>query len=139
AAWSVALRAGEARTLEAAVDAAAWGRYDGGPVGVRVRPAPGVLEWQMRLRSPRVVRVLPAAPTLRRILRPSETRSDTGHQVARARGEGIEFADVRPFRPGDRASRVNWRVSARRGETWVNDQHPERNADAVLLLDTFAD
>jgi uncharacterized protein (DUF58 family) len=83
--------------------------------------------------------VLPAAPTLRRILHPLDTRSDSGHQVARTRGEGIEFADVRQFRPGARAGRVNWRVSARRGETWVNDQHPERNADAVLLLDTFAD
>jgi uncharacterized protein (DUF58 family) len=139
AAWSVALRAGEPSTLEAAVDARVWGRYDVGRVVVRVRPAFGVLEWQWRLHSPRIVRVLPSAPTLRRILHPFDTRSDTGHQVARVRGEGIEFADVRAFRPGDRASRVNWRVTARRGETWVNDQHPERNADAVLLLDTFAD
>jgi uncharacterized protein (DUF58 family) len=72
-------------------------------------------------------------------MRPFDTRSDSGHRVSRTRGDGIEFADVRPFQPGDRAGRVNWRVSARRGETYVNDQHPERNAEAVLLLDTFAD
>jgi uncharacterized protein (DUF58 family) len=32
---------------------------------------------------------------------------------------------------------VNWRVSARRGELWINQRHPERNVDVVLLLDTF--
>jgi uncharacterized protein (DUF58 family) len=34
---------------------------------------------------------------------------------------------------------VNWRASARRGELWVNEQHPERNTDIVLFLDTFTD
>jgi uncharacterized protein (DUF58 family) len=34
---------------------------------------------------------------------------------------------------------VNWRASARGKGLWVNEHHPERNADAVLFLDTFAD
>lgn len=139
AAWTVALRAREPRVLTATVVAHRWGRHDLGRVVLRVRPALGLLAWQTNLRSPRVLRVLPDAGTLRRVMRPSDTRNDNGNQVARTLGAGIEFADVRPFRPGDRASRVNWRVSARRGETYVNDQHPERNAEAVLLLDTFAD
>ena len=62
-----------------------------------------------------------------------------GNQVARARGEGIEFADLRPFTPGDRLRRINWRASARRGDLWVNEAHPERNADIVLFLDVFAE
>ena len=139
AAWMVALRAHQPCMLIATGIARAWGRHDVGRVVVRVRPSVGLLVWQWSVRSPRVVRVLPDAATLRRIVRPFDTRNDSGHQVARVRGEGIEFADVRPFRPGDRAGRVNWRVSARRGEAYVNDQHPERNAEAVLLLDTFAD
>jgi uncharacterized protein (DUF58 family) len=139
AAWTVALRAGEPRVLVATLEAREWGRHDLGRVVVRVRPALGLLAWEWNLRAPRVVRVLPDAGTLRRVVRPFETRNDNGNQVARGLGDGIEFADVRPFRPGDRAGRVNWRVSARRGETYVNDQHPERNADAVLLVDTFAD
>ena len=139
AAWAVALRADEPRVLTATVVAREWGRPDLGRVVVRVRPALGLLTFEANLRSPRPLRVLPDAGTLRRIVAPFETRNDNGSQVARALGDGIEFADVRPFRPGDRASRVNWRVTARRGETYVNDQHPERNAEAVLLLDTFAD
>ena len=62
-----------------------------------------------------------------------------GNQVSRTKGDGIEFADVREWEPGDRVRRVNWRASARRGGLWVNDQHPERNTDVVLFLDTFAD
>ena len=46
---------------------------------------------------------------------------------------------MREFVPGDRIRRVNWRASARRGELWVNEAHPERNADVVLFLDTFAE
>ena len=135
----MALRANEPQVLTTTVIARAWGRHDLGRVVLRVRPALGLLTFESNLRSPRLLRVLPDAGTLRRIVAPFETRNDNGSQVARALGDGIEFADVRPFRPGDRAGRVNWRVSARRGETYVNDQHPERNAEAVLLLDTFAD
>jgi uncharacterized protein (DUF58 family) len=138
-AWSIALRAGESRELRTTVVARAWGRHDIGRVTLRVRPGLGLLSWEASLRAPRLLRVLPDAGTLRRIVSPFETRNDSGHRVARQRGDGIEFADVRPFQPGDRAGRVNWRVSARRGATYVNDQHPERNAEAVLLLDTFAD
>jgi uncharacterized protein (DUF58 family) len=139
AAWSVALHAAEPRVLTTTVVAREWGRHDLGRVVLRVRPGLGLLAFEANLRAPRLLRVLPDAGTLRRVVQPIDTRNDNGNQVARALGDGIEFADVRPFRPGDRASRVNWRVSARRGETYVNDQHPERNADAVLLLDTFAD
>jgi uncharacterized protein (DUF58 family) len=63
----------------------------------------------------------------------------SGNQVARERGDGIEFADLRPFVAGDLVRRVNWRASARRQELWVNDYHPERNSDVILFLDSFAE
>jgi uncharacterized protein (DUF58 family) len=85
------------------------------------------------------LKVYPHAETLRALLRPQETQLSAGNQVARVRGEGIEFADLRPFTPGDRPRRINWRASARRGALWVNEAHPERNADVVLFLDTFAE
>ena len=62
-----------------------------------------------------------------------------GSQVSRERGEGIEFADLRPLVPGDRVRSINWRASARRGVPYVNLQHPEHSADIVLFLDTFAE
>jgi uncharacterized protein (DUF58 family) len=62
-----------------------------------------------------------------------------GNQVARAKGDGIEFADLRPYTPGDALRRINWRASARQDALWVNEAHPERNTDIVLFLDTFAE
>ena len=57
----------------------------------------------------------------------------------RSRADGLEFADTRAFVPGDRLRSVNWRASARRGELIVNERHPDRNADVVLFLDSFAE
>ena len=70
---------------------------------------------------------------------PRETQLFAGNEVARRKGEGIEFADMRPWAPGDPLKRVNWRASARRGELWVNESHPERNTDVILFVDSFAE
>ena len=68
-----------------------------------------------------------------------EPRAASGVHVARRRGEGFEFAEVRQYREGDRLRSVNWYQTARRGELWVNEHHPEKSGDLVVLVDTFAD
>ena len=95
------------------------------------------LRWEGEAGRPSTMRVLPGPLALERLVRPARTRVHAGNQISRARGSGSEFADIRPFQPGDRERDVNWRISARRGEPWVNQRHPERNADIVLFLDTF--
>ncbi|MER3486143.1 MAG: hypothetical protein C4345_09405, partial [Chloroflexota bacterium] len=68
-----------------------------------------------------------------------ETQAFAGNELSRAKGDGIEFIDVRPFAFGDRVRRVNWRLSTRRRELYVNEFHRERNADVIIFLDTFAE
>jgi uncharacterized protein (DUF58 family) len=63
----------------------------------------------------------------------------SGSEVARTKGDGIEYADIRQFVPGDRLRSINWRASARLGSFVVNERHPERNTDVVLFVDSFAD
>ena len=63
----------------------------------------------------------------------------SGNEVSRRKGEGIEFADIRPRGPGDPLNRINWRASARRNELWVNESHPERNTDVIIFVDSFAE
>ena len=82
---------------------------------------------------------LSAAELLQRLVAPLDTQLATGDLVARARADGLEFADTRQFVPGDRLRSVDWRASARRGELIVNERHPDRNADVVLFLDSFAE
>ena len=127
------------RVLELRLRCARWGAYVLGGARVRAHDRFGVLLYEQRLEPDLPLKVYPHAESLSELLRPQETQVFSGNQVARARGEGIEFADLRPFSPGDRLRRVNWRASARRGELWVNEAHPERNADIVLFLDTFAE
>src|SRR4029078_7562865 len=47
--------------------------------------------------------------------------------------------DLRDFVPGDRVRSINWRASARRQGLVVNERHPERNPDVVILVDSFVD
>jgi uncharacterized protein (DUF58 family) len=75
----------------------------------------------------------------RTVVSPMETQVFAGNELSRATGEGIEFADTRPFMPGDRLRRINWRLTTRLGEPYVNEMHRERNADIVIFLDTFAE
>ncbi len=136
---AVRLAAGEMRPLELPLRCDRWGAFSVGPVLVRARDPLGFHSWEARAGGVAGLRVYPSVETLHALLPPYETQVFIGNQVSRAKGEGIEFADVRPWTHGDRPRRINWRASARRDELWVNDQHPERNTDVVLFIDTFAE
>ena len=116
-----------------------WGAYTPGLVYVRAYDRFRVVRWETRLERRTPVKVYPHAEYLRTLVRPLRTQVFAGNQVAREKGDGIEFADLRPFVPGDLARRVNWRASARRGELWVNEYHPERNSDVIIFVDSFAE
>lgn len=133
----VRLRAGERREVDIAIRADQWGAYRTGQVVVRVRSMFGFTTYERWYDAGHVLRVYPGPATLRSLAAPRDTRLTVGSRVARAAGEGFEFADIRAFVPGDRVRAVNWRVTARRGALHVNDRHPERSGDVVLMLDTF--
>ena len=136
---AVVLQPGEERRLELRLRCERWGAFAVGPVVLRGRDALSLHSWEAQVGQAQPLRVYPSVETLRALLPPLETQVFVGNQVSRATGDGIEFADVRQWAPGDRMRRVNWRASARRGELWVNEQHPERNTDVILFLDTFAE
>jgi uncharacterized protein (DUF58 family) len=136
---SVALRAGGRRELELTLDAYRYGGHVLGPTYIRARDPLGFLVWEAAYKTTAKLRIYPRSEVLQRIVRPRETQVFAGNEVARLKGEGIEFADMRRFAPGDPLKRVNWRASARRNELWVNESHPERNTDVILFVDSFAE
>ncbi len=133
------LAARERRELELTLLAAHWGGHVLGPVYTRAFDPLGFLTWETRVDARRQLRVYPREEALRRIVSPRDTQLSSGDEVSRRKGEGIEFADLRRWSPGDPVRRVNWRASARRGELWVNESHPERNTDVILFVDAFAE
>jgi len=134
---AVALRA--RRTLELELRCARWGAFSVGPLLVRAGDRLGFHRWEARAGTAQPLRVYPTVETLRALLEPLETQVFIGNQLSRAKGDGVEFADIREWAPGDRVRSINWRATARRSRLHVNQQHPERNTDVVLFLDTFSD
>jgi uncharacterized protein (DUF58 family) len=139
AARALRLGAGESRGLELQLRCARWGVFEVGTIDVRARDVFRLVTWEARLGRRLPLRAYPSEISLRHLLSPIETQALAGSEVARAKGEGIEYADIRDFVPGDRVRTINWRASARRQALVVNERHPERNADVVLLVDSFVD
>jgi uncharacterized protein (DUF58 family) len=135
----VRLRAGATRERRLHVVCRRWGGRLVGQLRLRARDPLGFFAYRLEVRQPLPLRVYPRPETLRRLLRPAETQVFAGNEVSRLKGDGIEFADIRPFVAGDRVRRINWRASARRGELHVNEMRPERNSDVVVFLDTFTE
>jgi uncharacterized protein (DUF58 family) len=136
---SVRLQAGDERTLELAIRCTSWGVYDIGELRIHARDAFRLVTWAARVDAAHRLKAYPRPIALRRLLEPMQTQALAGSQVARVKGDGVEYADIREFVPGDRVRSINWRASARRRALVVNERHPERNTDVVLFVDSFTD
>ena len=133
----VRVPAGEPAALRFTVRCARWGLYDVGRIRLRWRDPLWLYTQEGSVDQPLTIRVYPRPEVLRAIVRPAETQVYAGNQVARTRGDGIEFAEIREFVSGDRVRHINWHATGRRGTLQVNDHRPERNSDVILFLDTF--
>jgi uncharacterized protein (DUF58 family) len=136
---SIRLAAKDRRELDYVLRFTRWGAYAVGNVRLRAHDRFRLFRYEQLVEGARPVKMFPRPEPMLGLLRPLETQVFTGNLVAREKGEGIEFADLRQFIPGDRVRRINWRASARRGELWVNELHAERNADVILFLDSFTE
>ena len=116
-----------------------WGGFVLGQAIVRAHGRSGLAVWERTVELGVPLKVYPRPDLLDEMLTPLETQAFAGNQVARVKGTGIEFADLRPFVHGDAPKRVNWRATARRGALVVNESHPERNTDVIIFLDTFTE
>lgn len=123
--------------VELRARAAHWGGHPVGSVVVRTRDRFGFFSHEIITDTKLRLKVHPDAELLRMLIGPKRTQVFAGNRLSRAKGEGIEFADLRPYAAGDQERQVNWRATARSGQLWINQHHPERNSDVVLLLDTF--
>lgn len=70
---------------------------------------------------------------------PVALRAHASRQIGRLltdeAGPGVEFHSVREYRPGDPLRRIDWRRLARDGDLATVQQHAERAATAVVLID----
>jgi uncharacterized protein (DUF58 family) len=111
-----------------------WGRY---PARARIDTlAPGGLRAGYCVVDAAEFYVFPLAAPQATAIPHTDLPDRLGAHLTRHTGPGVEYADVRPYVPGDQLRTVNWPVSARRGRLHVTERSTDRGADVVVLIDT---
>ena len=105
---------------------------------VRTSDPFGIISLDRLVEATTVVRVRPAVDPVRTAVLPKRLQVASGTHPARTVAQGTEFAGLRTYQHGDLARDVNWRASARRDALFVAQRHPERGADVIVFVDTFA-
>lgn len=125
--------AGQAKTV--AATARRWGRYR---IAARVEViARGGLLTGTGIVDAAEVIVFPLTPPQATPIPQIELLDRLGAHLTRHVGPGVEYADIRPYVPGDQLRAVNWPVSARRGQLHVTERLTDRAADVVVLIDGY--
>lgn len=108
-----------------------------GTVSVRVR-SPGDL-WRrtLELGEGQDVRVIPNFQPVAQyaLLALSDRLGQMGVRVARRRGEGSEFQQLREYRSGDSLRRIDWKATSRRHQLISREYEDEKNQQVICLID----
>ncbi len=115
-------------------EAGRWGIRKIGRVEIVLRDRFWLSEGLLSVELPRVD-CHPRPAQLRSTIVLSRLPSRLGEHPSRAAGEGIEFAGVREFVPGDRQRRINWPATTRTGTIQLNTFTAERTQNVVVLAD----
>ncbi|MFC0675254.1 DUF58 domain-containing protein [Brachybacterium hainanense] len=115
-----------------------WGDYEVGPATVQLLDPSGAFRAQVDL-GPLHLQVTPDAPVLEAPVDVPSVIGISGVHISRRRGPGTALADVRPFQPGDRLHRINWRVTSRTGVMHTSATFTEQDTDVLLVTDTLVD
>jgi uncharacterized protein (DUF58 family) len=115
-----------------------WGVRSIGTVEVRMHDRWRLEESRLTISLPQVT-CYPRPAVLESPVVLSKLPSRLGEHPSRLAGEGVEFAGVREFVPGDRQRRINWPATTRRGSLQLNIFNAERAQVTVLLMDVSTD
>ena len=112
------------------------GTLAGGPVTVRTCGPLGLAGRQHETHAETTLRILPEFQS-RRFLpsRLTRLRELTGRSLLLVSGEGTEFDSLREYVRGDDVRAIDWRSTARRGETLVRTWRPERDRRIISVID----
>jgi uncharacterized protein (DUF58 family) len=115
-----------------------WGRRRIGSIEVVLRDSARLTEGSLQRELPKID-CFPLPARLDRTILLSRLPSRLGEHAARAPGEGLEFAGVREFVPGDRQRRINWAATTRLGTLHLTTFAAERTMNVVVIADCSAD
>jgi uncharacterized protein (DUF58 family) len=113
------------------------GRRAFGPVQARLEGPLGLVARDLRLAGPTPVKVFPdfAAVARYALLAIDNRLSALGILRRPRRGEGMEFHQLREYRPGDSLRRIDWKASSRCQKLISREYQEERDQQVCFLLD----
>ena len=134
---SVEIPAGEEARLTYRVRPATRGPARFGPVEMRVASPLRLFERIHKPEPETEVRVYPNFGAVRRyeLLATEHRTSQLGIRRRPRRGAGLEFHQLREYRPGDPLRQVDWKATSRFGKAISREYQDERDQQIVLVLD----
>lgn len=110
-----------------------------GDVVLMVRSPLGL--WERRLRFPQqvtTVRVYPDFSVIAEYLMlvADQHINRLGLRITPRRGEGLEFRQLREYRPGDAIRQIDWKATARRQDLISKEYQEERDQRVLFLMDS---
>jgi uncharacterized protein (DUF58 family) len=112
------------------------GKYEIGPLEIRIADAFGVVELGRSFSSRSTLVVTPKIVPLARAVVSSSWAGDGDGKTRTAAAAGEDDVIPRSYRSGDELRRVHWRSTARYGELMVRREEQRWRNRALLLLDT---
>ncbi len=110
-----------------------------GPLRLVTRDIAGLFFYERSVTEavPSVVEVTPAGRALERGVLSAVALSTYGGSItSRTKGEGLEFADIRQYEPGDPYKRIEWHSTAKTNRLMVRELYAETQLNVMVLLDS---
>lgn len=133
--YAAVVPAGSQHVRTMTFNANRWGRHTIGPLQVRMVAAGGLLQTPLRIGDQTSVNVRAKSSGIHFDTKLPKATGFVGIHLSRRHGDAAELAEVRHFQPGDRLRRIDWRMTARSRDVYVNATESERDADVTLILD----
>lgn len=115
-----------------------WGTRRPGTIEVTLHDRWRLAEGWLTIGLPALA-CYPAPGRLDSLVVLSKLPARLGEHAVRVAGEGMEFAGVREFVPGDRQRRINWPATTRRGTLQLNTFAAERAQTVIMITDLSTD
>jgi len=128
------LRAGETTSFTYTV-AAKRGTHDFRKLSVYARGFTGAIETTKELATSTEMVATPSLEPTADVPLRQQTSRYAGRVDTNTGGDGLEFYQIREYRPGDSLSRIDWNRHARTGELATLEFREEKAATIVCVLD----
>jgi uncharacterized protein (DUF58 family) len=110
-----------------------------GPLRLVTRDLAGLFFYERSVTEavPSTVEVTPAGRALTKgVLTAVAISTYGGSLTSRRKGEGLEFADIRRYEPGDPYKRIEWHATAKTNRLMVRELNAETQLNVMVLLDS---